>query len=277
MFNLLSANFIRLKKDKIFYLILISVFLTAFILISISANGIVVSRNNGIERSLDDYFFVMAPYMGAIYAIFISLFLGTEHSDGTIRNKIIIGHTRTDIFLANYFCCLFSCLTIAVVWLLACTPGIFTIGMFKMSIGELLAYFFVIVGFTMVYCALFTGLNMINTNKAITIVLTLVIWVALIFFASGINDRLAEEPMLGGTAFIDGKFVTVAPTPNPLYLSGIVRMIFECILDALPSGQAILMNKAAISYPLRQILFSVLLTGVFISIGIAIFRKKDLK
>ncbi len=39
--------------------------------------------------------------IGVVIAIFTSLFLGVEYSEGAIRNKISMGHKRTAIYLSN--------------------------------------------------------------------------------------------------------------------------------------------------------------------------------
>ena len=40
-----------------------------------------------------------ALFIGIILAVFCSLFIGTEHNDGTIRNKIIVGHEKSKLFI----------------------------------------------------------------------------------------------------------------------------------------------------------------------------------
>ena len=39
--------------------------------------------------------------IGLFMAMFTSLFIGTEYDYGTIRNKIIVGHSRTSIYFSN--------------------------------------------------------------------------------------------------------------------------------------------------------------------------------
>lgn len=274
MRKLLSANFYRLKKEKLFYMILIVTF-------GFSLGGMWIHASSWAESDmelvLDECFFSMAPYMGFLYGIFVSLFLGGEYSDGMIRNKVIAGHTRRDIYLANVICCLGGNLMLAAAWLLGSVPGIFLSGRFQMGAWELLAYFLVVVGFTGVFTGLFVWLSMAPENKAVTVVLAIVLWLGLTMAASKFNDRLSEVEMTGGMVFIDGEMVNIEPEPNPLYLGGAVRVVCQCILDALPTGQAILMHNASIEHPLRQILFSLLLTAVILAAGIGAFRKKDLK
>ena len=47
--------------------------------------------------TLDHFYFAGMPFIGIFIAAFIGLLLGTEYSDGTMRNKLIVGHTRTNV------------------------------------------------------------------------------------------------------------------------------------------------------------------------------------
>ncbi len=274
MRKLLSANFSRLRESKLFLLLLVGVFLFSLVTI-FSAAG--YAKSSEFIHSLDDYYFDLAPYMGIVYAVFISMFLGTEYSDGTMRNKLMVGHTRGHVFLAGYLTCFAACLVIAAMWLLGSAPGLLLIGPFEMGLGGFASYLLVVVGFTAAYAAIFTWIGSLSSNKAATVLFTLGAWLLLVFLASGVNDRLSELEMKGGMAYIDGAFQMIEATPNPLYLKGAARTFFECVLDLLPSGQSILMHSASITHPVRQILFSILVTVLTLTGGMTAFRRKDIK
>ena len=97
MNKLLSANFSRMKKDKIFWIGI------AFMLcLGIFSNILYYKQNIQYPEytiTLDMGFFTPAMFIGIIASVFCSLFIGTEYSDGTIRNKISVGHSRTIIYL----------------------------------------------------------------------------------------------------------------------------------------------------------------------------------
>lgn len=277
MRKLLSANFARLWRDKFFQIAAAAVFLISLACIWIGDRSIEELAQRGFIKTLDDYYYTLAPYMGLIYAAFISLFLGTEYSDGTMRNKLTVGHTRTHVYLANFLTCFGACLIFAALWFLGGLPGLFLIGPFAMGSTGFLVYLLVAVGFTAVFAALFTWISALSTNKALTLVFTFLVWLGMIFVSSGLNDRLTVPETQGGMVYIDGKMVMTDSTPHPLYLTGYVRVICECLLDALPTGQALLMMDAAIEHPARQILFSLLFTVLVTAAGLAAFRGKDVK
>ena len=50
---------------------------------------------------IDCFLFYIMIVIGAFSAICVSQFIGMEYSCGTIRNKLVTGHTRTEIYLAQ--------------------------------------------------------------------------------------------------------------------------------------------------------------------------------
>lgn len=277
MRNLLSANFSRLWKDKIFWLCVIGTLLLAAVTIYNGAETAASMAGRGHQTDLDDYYFELAPYIGAVMAVFISLFLGTEYSDGTIRNKLIVGHTRTNIYLANFLTCLAGSVIITAAWFIGGLPGIWLIGDFAMGLPGVIAYFFVAVGIAAAFSGIFVWVSTLSRNKAITVVVVLVLWVAMVLVGSGLNDRLREPEFNGGMAMINGAFIMMEDTPNPLYLSGGVRVAAEWLYKLLPAGQAIAMTDAEITTPGLNIAASVIVTVAVTAAGILSFRKKDLK
>lgn len=92
MSKLLRANFVRLFKNKPLYLcVCIQVVMTFF--------NIFPYRNDFI---IENIFYGNSIVSMLFSAVFVPLFLGTEHSDKTIRNKIISGHTRFEIYSASF-------------------------------------------------------------------------------------------------------------------------------------------------------------------------------
>lgn len=98
MSNLLSANFSRLFKNKVFWLCMIAMFASAVLLVISHYNRMVLYEDYETKYTLDQVYFQFASFIGIICAVLTSFFLGTEYSDGTIRNKIIVGKTRTAIY-----------------------------------------------------------------------------------------------------------------------------------------------------------------------------------
>ena len=100
MRKLLSADLYRLKKDRTFW----------FCMLAMSGIGVFEAvmqyidkvRYGSEEHFLDDTLFVYMILIAICSAIFGSLFCGTDYSDGTIRNKLIVGHTRSAVYCSNW-------------------------------------------------------------------------------------------------------------------------------------------------------------------------------
>lgn len=276
MMKLLSASLVRLKKDKTFWFCTLGILCSSlFMMLSVS-HSVIDSVNRGYEMCLDDYFFNAITFLGLFLSVFVSLFLGTEYSDGTLRNKVIVGHRRDRIYLSNFITCAVADLVFVAAWLLGSLPGLFLAGPLEMGVQNFLIYLLLILGWTMALTALFTVIGSLSDNKAMTVVLMLFLWLGLLLCASAIYDRLCEPEMQSSAIMTLNGLEVQDPTPNPLYVSGRLRTVLEALLDFLPTGQSILLANNEIVNPLRQLLFSLAFSFLSSFSGIMLFRKKDL-
>ena len=117
MRNLLYANFSRLWRSAAFWV-------CAGVMFAISIFELAVSyqpRLQGAAGILDNRYMIFALLSGVVLSAFCSLFIGSEYSDGTMRNKIAVGHSRTAVYLSNLAVC-------ATAGILACFGYILQIG-----------------------------------------------------------------------------------------------------------------------------------------------------
>lgn len=130
MKNLIRADFFRLFKDKIFYLLI-----GIAVLLPIVANGlfyfgydIMVEQSPDAEAlemvlkfikafPLSLYAFEIANSAGLLAVIAIALYVGREYMNGTIRNKIIAGHSRTAVYSSAFVVSAISALMIVTVFI----------------------------------------------------------------------------------------------------------------------------------------------------------------
>ena len=279
MRKLLSANFSRLWKDKIFWL-----WMGAMLIYSVvyMLNG---SRQATIDLaeynySIDKYYFHFALVIGAFCALFSSMFLGTEYSDGTIRNKIVIGHTRINIYIADLITSFTATLLIMLVWLMGALVAIPALGVWEMGIPNLLAYLFIAVMFEAALSAIFTFICMQSTNKAMTVMISILLFLGLLVFASMTDNALNEPEMTSGVQITANGMEMSEPAPNPNYVSGVTRTIYEWIVDFLPTGQGLQMWQLKIGNAarmVRMLVSSVAITVLTTLGGIFLFKRKDLK
>ena len=182
MSRLFSANLMRLRKSRIFWLE--ELFVAGYALfIYISARSTMASF--GTIRNWNSYFFNILLLSGFVVALFVSGFFDAEYSDGTIRNKLMVGHKRREIYLVNFGTCLLAGLiTCATYYLFALLFGCLLIGRELLQIRELgVGILFSILIFV-VYSAIFMFVEMMDRNKARTTAVNLM--AALVILVIGI-------------------------------------------------------------------------------------------
>lgn len=166
MSKLLSANMMRLRKEKVFWVVMTMVFaLGAVIPLSIKMAEIRLGTYDGIDAVFGQF----SMLVGVVLAVFCSFFVGKEYSDGTIRNKIICGKRRTDIYLANIVTCLIVSLLLCVAFFLPYLGlGIPLLGSFHMEGKIVLELSVTVVFLSMAFASIYNLIAMLNTSKAVT-------------------------------------------------------------------------------------------------------------
>lgn len=281
MTKLLSANFSRLMRDKIFWISGAAMFILSAVMIIRNGMSVSVSDMDPINtvKTLNACYFNILPAISFFYAVFISLFIGTEYSDGTIRNKIVIGHSRVNIYFSNYITCLAGTLVILIAMLLGCAIGFHFFGSWQGGIKDFLIKILLCIFITAVYTAIITLVSMLTTNKTIALVLTLVVCILFVFCGSSIYEMLLQpeftRDFLAYNA--DGSIQFGPEKPNPAYLGGTKRQICAWLLQFLPSCQSILITNEEVTNPLLNMIYSVLFAAAIHICGVLAFRKKNLK
>lgn len=276
MCKLLLANFKRMWKDKIFWIG------TIFMLISGIAMVItryVDMKKTGMINHLDNGFFAYILFIAIISSILCSLYIGTEHSDGTMRNKLIIGHTRISIYFANLFACVIAEVIMCLVFIAATLcVGIPLLGFFEENIIVIIGMLLCSLVLIMALTSIFTLVSMLVNVKAITAIICILIAFFLIFTGIQISDKLNQPESHTIARIPNGSDELVKEeVENPNYLRGIERKIYEFLYDFTPGGQIIqLSGMTAVN--LRQMaLYSTIIVVITTGLGLYIFRKKDLK
>ena len=274
MIKLLNAGFARLKKDKLFWGLTVAVIGFALIMLY---NAYSDMLEYGGNVSVDGYFFNVGMLIGFAIAIFASVYLGNEYSNGTLRNKIVMGHNRIKIYLSN----LIIVSVISVFWVLlfdfitACI-GIPLFGNIQMDIGKFLLLFVVVLLFSIAFASIFTFIAMVCSNKAATSIICLVTVFAMMFGSTMLFNLLSTPPTTVEYSMVDGQFVP-QEVPNPRYPTDQERKIYQTILNIMPQGQAFsIVGYEDWDYKVLPF-YSLGVIIIFTGAGLLIFKRKDLK
>ena len=101
MRKLLSAGFARLSKNKVFLNFWHGNHVPSGRPALFLNSTTPISNTRLRSHWTISFFFVYTLAIAISASAFCSLFIGTEYSDGTIRNKLVVGHTRGTIYLSN--------------------------------------------------------------------------------------------------------------------------------------------------------------------------------
>lgn len=276
MSKLLSANFLRLKHSKLLWAGMILMFGFGALLVLSQYNMYV---RYGYDVRLDSVLLGYSILIGFLTAVFTSLFVGTDYSDGTIRNKLIVGHTRIAIYLANLvtmgaaallFClsCLTSTLAFGLPLLGTPVTGLQTLCL--MLFGSLLL--------AVAFAAIFTMVSMVCSNKAAVAIICLVLLMLLMIFSSWIVAMLAEPEFYENYALTgDGEIEVIENVRNSRYPTGVWRDVLEFLNDFLPTGQSMQYSQMQVAHPWLLVLWSFLIALGTTLAGVLVFRRKDIQ
>ena len=271
MRDLLKTDLKRIFKDKLFTILCIiggifSLFGPILYKLLFGALGVDAPEEIGgllnvNAKSLFFTAFVPGDNFGLILPIFLSIILCKDFSYGTVRNKIICGKSRKDIFLSTFLSC--AIVMCAVIFAHAILTLLFALVFFpyqetafgmsdffyilESMLLEILVYLFI--------SAILSFLCVFMKNMGLTIV----VYVAISFLFT----------LVGGILSISLTMVTNESTYS----------ILEFLVKAnLFSGAVI---GQGTSYAWQDLLYVIIPAIVgclgFVGLGILVFKKKDLK
>ena len=269
MLKLLRADFFCLRRSRALRLCAAA----AFVLSSVY----MLLAEGDSAQSLEQRLMQVFPFLPILHAAFVSLFLGLEYQDGTLRNKLIVGHSRQHVYLSRLLVSITGCCGILLAWALSALTGIPKFGWFAAPAGTLLLAAAVIVLLTAALAAILTALCMLLTNRAVSAVVSILLMFGLLALASVFYNALCEPEMASAAVMTVNGFEVGEPMPNPNYISGALRTVYQLAVDALPTGQAILLANQELAHPGLSLAASAALVLLSSAAGIPAFRRKDLK
>ena len=280
MYNLLSANFARLRKSRAFYVAVAAMLLYALFVVGTCWRAFLSGQP--FEAGMEDlllFAFATArviPTPAFMTAPLVSLFLGTEFSDGALRNKLIAGRTRTEIYFANLLTCMGAALLLAMVYIvLTFAAGMPVLKGFRIPIPQVLA---LLGAGLLALCAYGSVLNMaamLMGNKANTAILTLTAAVVVTVFLGITLERL-DAPEFTAIYDITGRYIEER-IPNPAYIRPPARAGYEFLLDLFPTGQCLRLSVQEVEKLWRLPLLSLAVIAGSSAVGAGCFCRKDIR
>lgn len=273
------ANMMRLKKNKLFWLGMVLIagygMLNCF-----SVYRIFHKYEGSGTYPLENCLLTFMPVIGIVLAVVISMYLGTDYSDGTIRNKIMAGRSRNSIYTANFLTCSVIGIVIYCFGLLAVvltgTPLLGGIHAAPLTVAMLLADGVLMV---LANAAIFNLLAMLVSSKSHGAVVSILLAFGLLFLSIYIFNVLSQPEMIEKLRMSVGEGMSeqMEMVKNPRYVGGLKRKIYEFMTDLLPSGQGIQLASFNVVRPFRMAGCSIVLIVIFHITGCMLFQKKNIK
>lgn len=276
MRKLLRANFSRLWTDKAFLLSAAVMFLMGAMLPVIHY---IDNRDSGAAWTADSTAFTYISFVPVVLSVLTALFVGCEYSDGTMRSKIIAGHRRGSIYIANLIVCTAAGGVLCLAYIAPHTClGFVLLGGFEAEIQTILLC--TGLGFALVgaFAALFTLIAMLCRSKAYSTAACILLAFALLFAGVHIVSALNEPEYHQAYSYTEnGVTVSGEEERNPAYLSGAKRQLYEFLNDFTPGGQAIKLGNMNTEHAALLALYDGIIILAATACGVVLFRRKDLK
>ncbi|MBO6017493.1 MAG: hypothetical protein J6P42_05615, partial [Oscillospiraceae bacterium] len=206
MIRLLRADFKRLRKSFSFRLSLIGMIILSSGFMTMQATGMYYTV------PLSRVIFLPMSMFGIAMAAFVSVFVGTDFSDGFIRNKLLTSPSRSSLVMSHVIVSSVACIIVYLV-ITAFSAGV---GQFffenNVTSTEFFRYFLLGIGMSMVTGCLFSVITLLCGNKTNAVIWCMGLAFGMLFLCLHTNELLVQ------TEYKDGAL-------NPHYISGIRRVI----------------------------------------------------
>ena len=276
MRNLLSAEFLRLWKNHVFWACAaIMAAMGLYMTVELHAD----MARLGYVSFLDEVLLNYGVFHIVLAAVFSSVFIGTEYSGGTIRNKIIVGHRRGEIYSSMFIICSTANIMICGAYIIpSLLVGVPLLGIAS-TLSSVLVYLLCSFVMSMAVSSVFTMISFLSRSRTVSAVVCLLVAIVLLYAGSFISGRLnaPEEYLSYYEETEDGSILVGEMVPNLAYVRGTEREVYEFFFDLLPSGQAIQFSGLSAERLWRLPLLSFAVIAVSTGTGLVMFRCKDLK
>ena len=280
MSKLLHAEFSRLIKNKLFWFGL-------FVMIAVPLYGVGVRyydytvAQEYIWETADGLWFVGGIYLGIVLSVFVSLFIGTEFSDGTIRNKLTVGHSRGNIYLSNLITCTCVSLFYHIVYIAVLFgAGSLLLKSWETPMKNLAIMTVLSLAAVVAASAVFTMLAMLIHSRSAGAVTAMLVAMGMLIVTMTVNAILSAPEFIDNAFHMTdvGEVVKSDPIPNPRYVTGFEREMYQHILNLIPTGQMAQFGNMDYTSDMAYLpLYAVVVAVICTVEGLAAFRRKDIR
>ena len=278
MLRLLRENITRILKSATFW-----IFFSAYTLYSILMPIIVrffpydPIYHSSMELLAVGYGVIGLPIPAACVAMICSVNFGLDFYNGTLKNKIVLGYKKSQIYVANLLTTMLIAIALNIVYLFFfCSLTLPLFGKVNAPASDIVKLLLVELMMLLAYSSIFTFITMTSKNAIVAMLVSLALIIASYFVTLFISDAIMKIPAY---IEVDAEFWGIPykkQVPNPDYPSKVEWGLYNFMMDFLPTGQNV---RIAYYYEYRwqPILYSLGLIGATSGAGMLIFNKSNLK
>ena len=268
MRNLLHANLRRLVRSKAFLIALLAELAYVALAVLSCWDHCAVGDQYTLEYILTAGYVQLSylPIPTLILAPLLSLHLGADYGNNTLRNKLIVGHTRTEVYLADLLACAAASAALDTAYLVLsgalCVKPVLEISgrLYRFSTGQVFLWIAVLLLARAAWAAVVKlVVTVLGNRTAASIVVLLLVVAAALISTTGID----EISYLSRNLMVDG---------NAGRMTG-----WQLALDILPTGQYYQVSRLDTPNLWRMPLLSLAVIAASTGAGLLFFRRKDLK
>jgi hypothetical protein len=257
MIKMLRADFNRLMRSTAFRIAIFSMIGLASLLMFVQATAM------DYTVPLSRVIFLPMSMFGVAMGAFVSVFVGTDFSDGFIRNKLLATDRRSNLVISQI---IVSCIACVICYALV---TVFTtiVGSFfferDVVVIDFIKNFLIGIFMSISTGCLFAVVTVIIGKKTPSIVWCMGLAFVMLFAAMRTNSVLVQKEYKDGVL-------------NPNYVTGARRLVYEILHDLNPCGQASQLSSWDVWNPVRIIIINLVAIAVLSALGCVLFRKKNI-
>ena len=275
MIKLLRANMLRLVKSATFWICMATYALYPIIiaLLENSSHSITSDKMLALNYGVEWF-----PMQGVFIAILCSIIFSTDFHNGTLKNKIIMGHSRSAIYLANLLTTMIMSFALSLIYLLIVfVLGMPILGKFTSSASTIIWMLVNGALMLMTYSSIMTFIVMNSKNSTASIIISAIVLTAGALLAYLMNYVASIPPVYLDPDLDEFGKVIWNEIPNPDQPSETVQAFCRFVTDFFPSGQSLQISSGKYAHNWQMALYSLCLIPATTGAGIAIFKKANVK
>lgn len=270
MLNLLNASFRRIKTSKEFWVCAIVCIGFALFIGIFTLNEYI--GMDYVKPAKDSSLLLIALLIPFLFAVFTPFYIGTDYSDGTIRNKLIVGHSRTTVYLSNLIVTTVVSVGLFLATMLCAYASIYIFrGYLKFDGATMIKYIGIMVAMCICFASINTMISMLIQSKPLSVILCFALVLVMFIIVMVISQTLMAPEYY--TDYLTGELIR-----NNSYIDGGLRTFLQFIVDFLPMGQSYQYSVfGEVDKPWIFPVYSLAITAATTGGGLLLFRIKDIK